>query len=198
MSIVLIVGASALWVGQAIVLSRLMNRRGFHPLPWFVVPIVIGPPGWLVALLRSLSGPPLPEVVRRGRRGTGSLDVFDVFVLLERDELPSQTNAKLARLMPYCHRLVLARVLRADGHAHIKKGAEAFLHQIARDMGSKDAELQIRFGNIRRAAQEVHGESDFGGLILRSDQPDELFDNEGEIQKMTCLPDGTTAWLFPR
>jgi hypothetical protein len=197
MSIVLIVGASTLWVGQAIVLSRLMNRRGFHPLPWFVVPILIGPASWLVALLRSLSGPPLPEVVRRGRRGTGSLDVFEVFVLLERDELPSQISAQLAQLMTHCHRLVLARVLRADGHSYIKKGAGAFLHQLARDMGLKDAELQIRFGNIRRAAQEIHGESDFY-LILRSDHPDELFDNEGEMQEMACLPDGTSAWLFPR
>lgn len=197
MSIVLIIGASTLWVGQAIGLSRLMNRRGFHPLPWFVVPFLIGPPSWLVALLRSLSGPPLPEVVRRGSRGTGSLDVFEVFVLLERDELPAQISAQLTRLMPYCHRLVLARVIRADGHADIKKDAEAFLHQIARDMGSKEAELQILFGNIRRTVQEIHGESNFG-LILRSDQPDELFDHEGEMQRMTCLPDGTTAWLFPR
>ena len=123
--------------------------------------------------------------------------MFEVFVLLERDELPAQISAQLATLMPYCHRLVLARVIRADGHAHIKKDAEAFLHQIARDMSSKDAELQILFGSIRRAAQEIHGKSDFN-LILRSDQPDELFDNQGEMQKMTCLPDGTTAWLFPR
>ena len=197
MSIVLIVGASALWVGQAIGLSRLMDRRGFHPLPWFVVPLLTGPPSWLVALLRSLSGPPLPEVVRQGSPGAGSLDVFDVFVLLERDELPAQVNAQLTRLLPYCHRLVLGRVIRADGHADIKKNAEAFLHQIAREMDSKDAELQILFGNMRRTVQEIHAESDFG-LIFRSDQPDELFDNEGVMQKMTCLPDGTTAWLFPR
>jgi hypothetical protein len=197
MSIVLIVGASILWVGQAIGLSRLMDRRGFHPLPWFIVPFLMGPPSWLVALLRSLSGPPLPEVVRRGSRGTGSLNVFEVFVLLERDELPTQINAQLTKLMPYCDRLVLARVLRADGHAHIKRDAEAFLHRIAREMSSKDAELQILFGNIRRAVQEIHEESDFG-LILRSDQPEVLFDSEGEMERMTCLPDGTTAWLFPR
>lgn len=197
MSIVLIIGASTLWVGQAIGLSRLMNRRGFHPLPWFVVPFLMGPPSWLVALLRSLSGPPLPEVVRRGSRGTGSLGVFEVFVLLERDELPAQISAQLTRLMPYCHRLVLARVIRADGHADIKKDAEAFLHQIARDMGLKEAELQILFGNIRRTVQKIHGESNLG-LILRSDQPDELFDHEGEMQRLTCFPDGTTAWLFPR
>ena len=107
MSIVLIVGASALWLGQAIGLSRLMDRRGFHPLPWFVVPFLMGPPSWLVALVRSLSGPPLPEVVRRGSRGTGSLDVFEVFVLLERDELPAEISDQLVPLMPYCHRLVL-------------------------------------------------------------------------------------------
>jgi len=196
-SIVLIIGATALWVGQAIGLSRLMDRRGFHPLPWVVVPLLIGPAGWLVALLRYLSGPPLPEIVRRGNPGTGSLDVFDVFVLLERDEVPVQISAQLTRLMPYCHRLVLARVIRTDGHTDIKRDAEAFLHQIARDMGSNDAELQILFGNTRRAVREIHGKSVFS-LILRSDKPDELFDNEGEMQRMACLYDGTAAWLFPR
>lgn len=197
MSSVLIIGATALWVGQAIGLSRLMDRRGFHPLPWLVVPLLTGPPSWLVAVLRYLSGPPPPEVVRRGSPGTGSLDVFDVFVLLERDELPVQISAQLTRLMPYCHRLVIARVIRADGRNGIKRDAKAFLHQIARDIGSRDAELQILFENIRRTVQEIHGKSAFS-LILRSDKPDELFDNEGEMQRMACLPDGTAAWLFPR
>jgi hypothetical protein len=64
-------------------------------------------------------------------------------------------------------------------------------------MSSKDVELQILFGTTRRAVQEIHGERDLG-LILRSDRPDELFDSEGEIERMTCLHDGTTAWLFPR
>lgn len=192
MSIVLIVGVSTLWVGLAIGLSRLMNRRGFHPLPWFFMPLLIGPASWPVALRTSQSGPPLPEVVRGGSRGTGSLDVFEVFVLLERDELPAQISAQLTRLMPYCHRLVLARVIRAGGHAEIKKGAEAFLHRIARGMDSNDAELQILYGTLRRTVQELHEESDFS-LILRSDRPDELFDNEGEMQRMTSLSDGTAA-----
>jgi hypothetical protein len=192
MFVVLVVGASILWVVQAIGFSRLMNRRGFHPLPWFVVPLLLGPASWLLALLGSLSGPPLPEVVRRGSRGTGSLDVFEVYVLLERDELPAQISEQLTRLMPYCHRLVLARVIRAGGHAEIKKGAEAFLHRIARGMDSNDAELQILCGNLRRTVQEIHEESD-SSLILRSDRPDELFDNEGEMQRMTSLSDGTAA-----
>jgi hypothetical protein len=192
MVIGLIVCGVALWFGQAFGLSRLMNRHGFHPLPWFAVPLLIGPACWPLALLEAFSGPPGPEVVRGGRRGTGPLQVFELFVVLERDELPAQIGAQVARLMPYCHRLVFARVIKAGGPAAIKTDAEAFLHGIARHVGSEDVELQIMCGHLRRAVETIHEESVFN-LVVRSDQPDELFDADGEMQRMTCLRDVMSA-----
>jgi hypothetical protein len=192
MVIGLIVCGVAVWGAQAFGLSQLMNRRGFHPRLWFVVPLVIGPACWPLALLRALPGPPVPEVVRGARRRTGPLEVFEVFVVLERDEIPAQVLAQVTRLMPYCHRLVFARVIKAGGPTDIKKAAEGFLHRIARHLGSDDVELQIMFGDMQRAVRMIHRESVFN-IVLRSDQPDELFDGDGGMQRMLSLSDVMSA-----
>jgi hypothetical protein len=94
--------------------------------------------------------------------------------------------------MPYCHRLVFARVIKAGGPTSIKKAAEAFLHGIARHMGSDDVELQMMFGDTQRAVRTIHGESVFN-IVLRSDQPDELFDGDGGMQRMLSLSDFMSA-----
>lgn len=185
MAIALIAGAVILWLGQAFGLSRLMNRRGFHPLPWFVVPLLIGPAVWPLALREALSGPPRPELVRRGRRGPGSLNLF---VLLERDELPEQVSAQVARLMPHCRRLVLGRVIKAGGPTVIRRDAESFLRRIARNLGAKEAELEILFGDMPRAAKTIQEEGVFN-LVLHGDRPDELFVGD----RVRCLRDVTAA-----
>jgi hypothetical protein len=187
--IALIAGAVLVWFGQALGLSRLMNRRGFHPLPWFVVPLLMGPAVWPLALVEALSGPPRQKLVRRGSRGPGALNVF---VVLDRDELPEQFNTQVARLIPNCHRLVLGRVIKAGGPREIRREAESFLHRIARNMWTRDAELRILFGDMRRAVQTIDAEGVFG-VVLRCDRPDELSDGDGEIQKVRCLRDVTAA-----
>jgi hypothetical protein len=192
MVIGLIVCGVAVWGALAFGLSRLVNLRGFHPLPWFLVPLPIGPACWPSALLRALAGRPGPEVVREGSRGTGNLQVFDVFVVLERDEIPVPVVAQATRLMPYCHRLVFARVIKRGGPTVITKAAQAFLQRIARRMGSNDAELQIMFGDMQRAVRTIHRESVFN-LVLRSDQPDELFDGDGGLQRMLSPSDVMSA-----
>jgi hypothetical protein len=181
-----------LWVGQAFALSRMMNRRGFHPVRWFVAPLLIGPACWLLTLLKAFSSPPVPKLVRRGSRRTTALGIFELFVVLESDEMPAQVSAHATRLMPYCGRLVFARVIKAGGPAVIEEDAERFLHRIARDVGSDDVELQIMFGNMQQAVQTIHEECDFN-LVLRSDQPDELFDAIGGMNRMTSLRDAMPA-----
>lgn len=189
MFIALVAGAVLVWFGQALGLSRLMNRRGFHPLPWFVVPLLMGPMVWPLALLEALSGQPRQELVRHGSRGPGPLNVF---VVLDRDELPEQFGAQVTRLMPRCDRLVLGRVIKAGGPTDIRRDAESFLRRIGSNMWTRDAELRILFGDMRRAVQTIDEEGDFG-VILRGDQPDELSHPDGETQKLRCLRDVTAA-----
>jgi hypothetical protein len=62
----LVAAAAVLWVLQAVGLSRLMSRRGFHPLPWFAVSLLMGPAMWPLAVVELISGPPRPELLRRG------------------------------------------------------------------------------------------------------------------------------------
>ncbi|MGH2750885.1 MAG: hypothetical protein ACRDK3_08450 [Actinomycetota bacterium] len=194
MFIAFVAGAVLVWFGQALGLSCLMNRRGFHPLPWFVMPLLMGPMAWPLALFEALSGPPRQELVRRGSRGPGALNVF---VLLDRDELPEQFGARVARLMPDCHRLVLGRVIKAGGPRDISRDAESFLRRIGRNMWAGDAEIRILFGDMRRAVQTIDEEGVFG-VVLRGDQLDGLPDSDGETQKVRCLRDVTAPGLILR
>ena len=175
----IITGSGMLWLGQAVALSRLMNRRGFHPLPWFMVPILLGPAVWPFALFEAISGPPASELLRRGRRGSGALDVF---VLFESDHLPRETKAQLSRLMPFCRRLVLARVIKAGGPMAPSVEAERFLKSIAAASETKDAELQLHFGDIRHVVAKIETRGDVD-VLLRSDQPDETFHSDGDNQE---------------
>jgi hypothetical protein len=52
-SVALVVALAVAWFGQAIWLSLVMNGRGFSPLPWFIVPLVIGPAVWPLALIEA-------------------------------------------------------------------------------------------------------------------------------------------------
>jgi hypothetical protein len=84
-AVALVIGLAVVWFGQAILLSRVMNRRGFHPLPWFMVPLLIGPAVWPLAFIEARSGPPAPVTLRSGKLGHGALDIF---VLFEDDHVP--------------------------------------------------------------------------------------------------------------
>jgi hypothetical protein len=85
------------------------ERTRLPPLPWIMVSLLIGPVVWPLALIEALSGLPAPEMFRRGKRGSGALDIF---VLFEDDHVPDWIEAELQRLMPSCRRL-LARVIKA-------------------------------------------------------------------------------------
>ena len=162
----IVVGAAVLWLGQALVLSLLMSRLGFHPLPWFVVPLLIGPAVWPLALIEAVSGPPAPQVLHRGKSGSGRLDIF---VLLGSDRIPERITAELTKLMTERRRLVIVRVIKAGGPGAIATDAERFLRGILSSFDMRDAELQLRFGDIRRAATAIEEQ---GHLVLRDDRPD--------------------------
>ncbi|MGH2789054.1 MAG: hypothetical protein ACRDJV_14295 [Actinomycetota bacterium] len=179
MSVVLVVGLAVVWFGQAIWLSRVMNGRGFHPLPWFMVPLLIGPAVWPLALIEALSGPPAPELLRRGKRGPGALDVF---VLLEDDHVPDRIEAELQRLMPRCRHLVLARVIKAGGPTAIQADAARFLKRITTPPRTRDAELQLHFGVASRVITEIEARGDVD-FLLRSSQASKQFYSDGGSQE---------------
>lgn len=75
MSVALVVALAVAWFGQAIWLSVVMNGRGFHPLPWFMVPLVIGPAVWPLALIEASAAATairssIPMVTSRKRGGS--------------------------------------------------------------------------------------------------------------------------------
>ena len=141
MAVALIFGLAVVWLGHAILISRVMNKRGFHPLPWFMVPLLLGPAVWPLALIEALSGPPAPELLRRGERGTGALDVI---VLFEADHVPEGVKVELQRLAPRCRRLALARVIKAGGPSVIQADAERFLKGITSPLQARDAGFRPR------------------------------------------------------
>lgn len=171
----LVVGLGVLWFGQAPWLSRVMSRRGFHPLPWFMVPLLVGPAVWPLALIEALSGPPARELLRRGERGPGALDVF---VLFEADHVPEGVKAELQRLAPRLRRLVLARVIKAGGPAMIQADATRFLNGITTPIQARDAELQIVFGDITRVVAEIEERGDID-VLIRTDHARKQFHSDG-------------------
>ena len=184
----IIAGAASLWLGQAFALSRLMNRRGFHPLPWFMVPLLLGPAVWPLALFEVLSGPPASELLRRGKRRPGALDVV---VFFESNHVPPKIEAQLSRLMPFCRRLVLARVIKAGGPTPIAVDAERFLKSIASPPETTDAELRLHFGDFARVVAEVEAQGDID-VLLRSDGSTETFHSD-ENQEARSINDVPTA-----
>jgi hypothetical protein len=176
----IIAAAVLAWVGQAIALSRLMEKHGFHRLPWLIVLLFLGPVIWPLALLDLLSGPPQPLVVRRGARGPGTLDVW---VILESDRVSEPLRNQIANLKPYSRRLVLARVVKAGGPKAIETDAESFLPRIAATLGEHEAELVVLFGDMDEVVQAIRQES-APSVVLRSDQPDELFDRAGDMRRV--------------
>src|ERR671919_397191 len=101
-----------------------------------MVPLLLGPAVWPLALIEALSGPPAPELLRRGERGTGALDVI---VLFEADHVPEGVKVELQRLAPRCRRLALARVIKAGGPSVIQADAERFLKGITSPLQARDA-----------------------------------------------------------
>lgn len=176
------VGVPAAWVTHALVLSRVMSARGFHPLSWMVAALFLGPMVWPFALAEASSGAPYPEVVRRGGRRPG----LHVFVLLERDELPDALARQVRRLLPDCGRVVVGRVLAIGGPASIKSAAQHFLDGIAQSLDTPIVELQLLYGTADAAADRVYEEGAFA-FVLRSDDPRELYDGGGQVQKVRCL-----------
>ena len=131
---------------------------------------------------RALRRAPGPEILRWGTPGQG---VIDVLVVFEADALPPETTAQLRRLLPYSRRIVLARVVRSGGPRVVAKEAASFLEDVAKTLRLEGAELQLLYGNLDAAVCESRRRHEFG-IILRSDQPAELFDGDGSRQEMRC------------
>ena len=180
---------AALWLAQAVGLSRVMARRGFHPLPWFAVSAILGPAIWPLALLDAVSGPPAPQLLRRGMPGTGALEVFVAF---ERDEVPDEIVAQVKRLLPFCGRVVLARVVKAEGPSYFEAAAERFLSAAADQLRARDAELKIFFGHFDAVLRDIQDQHHFN-FVLRSDKPDELFERDVSREETRCLLDAPAA-----
>jgi hypothetical protein len=179
----IIAAAVLAWVGQAIALSRLMERRGFHPVPWLIVLLLLGPVMWPLALLVILRGPPEPLVVRRGARGSGPLDVW---VILESDRVSEPLKNQIANLPPYSRRLVLARVVKAGGPKAIETDAESFLNRMAATVDENEPELVVLFGDLEEVVQTIREES-APSVVLRSDQSDDVFDRAGDMRRVGWL-----------
>lgn len=187
--VVLVAAAATSWVAQALALSRLMSRRGFDPLPWFAVSLLLGPAMWPLAVVDLVAGPPGPTLLRSGRRGAGELDVFVAF---ETDELSAAVAGQIRGLMARSGRLVLARVVKAGGPAFVPVEAERFLCDCAGRVGARHAELQLHHGVFVDVVRRVRDQGDFD-LLLRSDEPNELFARNGSRPEMRCLRDVTAA-----
>lgn len=183
--VALVMAAATVWIAQAIGLSRLMSKRGFHPLPWFAVSMLLGPAMWPLALIEAITGPPGPELIRRGTRGTGSLDVLVAFPT---NELPDDLERQIARLPKERDRLTLARIIKAGGPMDIEKDAARFLSSTASRLRLRDAELMVFQGTPEQVLADLHARGDFD-LVLCSDRPGELFDGNGSIQEVRCLRD---------
>lgn len=190
MTVVLIVSSVLVaWVLQAIGVSRAMRRRGFAALPWFVTSLVLGPAAWTLAVAEARGGPPGPVILRWGTPAQG---VIDVLVALEGDEVPPETVAQLRRVLQYSRRVVLARVVGAGGPAHIVKDAERFLIDAAARLRLDGAELHLLYGDLDAVVAGAQRRHEFG-IILRSDQPAELFDGDGPRQEVRCVRDVSAA-----
>lgn len=176
MAIALIIGLAVVWLGQATLLSWVMSRRGFHPLPWFAVSMLLGAAMWPLALVEALSGPPSPMTLRRGKLGDGALDVF---VLFEDDHVPDRIDQELQRLISRCRRLVLARVIKAGGPTFIGAEAERFLKSIVSPLRVRDAELQLHFGDARRVLDQIEARGDVD-IVLCSGRTRTQLDSEGD------------------
>lgn len=185
----LVTAAAGLWIAQAFGLSRLMRSHGFDPLPWFGVSLLLGPAMWPLALIDLISGPPGSELLRRGQRGGGAVDVFVAF---ERDELPQATADQIKRLLPRSDRLVLARVIRAGGPSFIPTEAQQFLGDAASRLGARKAELRLFYGVFADVVRDMRDDGDFD-VVLRSDVPNEPFEGNGSHHEMRCLHDATAA-----
>jgi hypothetical protein len=180
-----IVVIPVVWLSQALGLSLIMSRRGFHPLPWLAVSLLLGPAMWPLALAEAISGLPSPEVIRHGHRRQAGVDVF---VVLHRNEFPEALARQVERVLPHCRRLVFGRVIKAGGPVTVKQEAAWFLRMVAHQLGPGEAELQILYGDMRRVVDAIHEEGDFA-IVLRSDLPDELYDDGGQLQKVRYLRD---------
>lgn len=190
MDIVVIVGFLVVtWVAHATGLSWLMNRRGFHPLPWAAVSFLLGPAVWPLAAIDLASGPPGPVLLKRGAAGHGS---FAVFAAFDRDELTEEVSRRLQALNPRCDRLILARVIKAGGPTFIRSDAERFLHGAAYRLGAQKSELQLHHGVFDRVISEIESHGKFS-IVVRSDQPTEPFDGNGSRHEMRCDRDVAAA-----
>lgn len=184
----LVLAAAMLWLAQAVGVARLMSRAGFHPVPWFAVTALLGPAMWPLAIVDVVSGPPRPVVLRRGRRGPGTLDVFVAVT----DEFPQQIGMQVRSVLPYARRMVIASVIKAGGPTYVTADAETFLTGTASRFGLKDAELQIHYGDLDRVIARIQQQGNFG-LLIRGDRPGESFDGDGSHQEMRCLRDVQAA-----
>lgn len=176
------------WVGHASALSRAMGKRGFDRLSWLVVALFLGPALWPLALAEAAAGMPYPEVVRRAQTRPG----LHVIVLLDRDHFPEELERQVGRLVSDCGRIVLARVVRAGGPASVRAAAVRFLGDAAASLDATITELRILYGTLDRAATAIYEEGEFA-FVFRSDDPRELYDGGGRLQKVRSLPGSPAA-----
>ena len=177
------------WVLQAIGVARAMGRRGFDALSWFVTSLLLGPASWVLAVGEARGGANRRVIVRSGAPGRGAIDVL---VALEADEIPPETVAQLRRVLQYTRRVVLARIVKAGGPAHVVKDAERFLIDAAARLSLHGGELQLLYGDLDEVVVETQRRHEFG-IILRSDQPSDLFDGDGPRQEVRCERDVSKA-----
>src|SRR5688500_13835427 len=82
-------------MGLAVAVAAVMERRGFHPLPWFVVALLLGPAVWPLAVVEAFSDGQGRRLLRAGLPRDGEVDVA---VLLEKNEVPPTLSANLAEV----------------------------------------------------------------------------------------------------
>lgn len=183
----LIVGAAVLWVTHALAVAFLLDRRGFHRLPWLATSLLLGPAIWPLALIEIWSGPPRRELLRAGQARAEGIDVF---VLFESNHAPDPTLRQIRRIGGHRRRLVFARVIKAGGPVYLGQEAGDFLRSLAR-RADPDAELQILYGDMGRATDEAHLQG--ADIVLRSDHPHEIYDGDGGAQEVRCVRDAPAA-----
>ena len=188
MVVLLFAALAAVWMGLAVAVAAVMERRGFHPLPWFVVALLLGPAVWPLAVVEALSGGQGRRLLRAGLAGDGEVDVF---VLLEKDEVPPTLSASLAEVAPRRRRFVLARVMKAGGPSVFESRAHAFLDRFAAEIGAGDARLELAFGDMASVA--TRAENDGFDVILRSDHVGDPLIRARPGPGSTCLRDERAA-----
>lgn len=146
----LVVLAGVAWIGCGPFLARFMSKRGYDAFSWLSVGALLGPAALALALMERLSWTqPLPEIVVRGDRNGGSIDVL---VLMDDGADVVPVAGPLLEWFQTClGRLTIARVLPEAGPLEERVLASRALTQTIERVAPRSAEGMLLFG-ARRAA----------------------------------------------